>query len=268
MFNKTNITADVLKGYMASLPKKQFTGVSPSSLGGCLRSHFYKIKGVEETTPPNYGALVNFQIGFIVEGFLAKAYEEQGKLVKWLQDGVEEPWRIDELNLVGLPDIIALNSDGEEVIVDSKTQRSEWFQYTRKYKTFDDFVKDNEAYIYQQVCYILLARKNGYPKMRKAVLSFFSKDDGYVGNELEITITTDLANLVKDRIRVLNGYLERNELPPCECEGWKINYCNYGDPHTRTFNKKGKEVSTACCSPNLYSSLQSDDANLKTVKEV
>lgn len=41
---------------------------------------------------------------------------------------------------------------------------------------------------------------------------------------------------------------------------------NYGDPHTRTFNKKGKEISTSCCSLTLYSSPKGDD--LKTVKEV
>lgn len=268
MFRQTTITADVLKGYMGTLPQKQFTGVSPSSLGGCMRAHFFKLRGVDMTTPPAYGALVNFQIGFIVEEFLAKAYKKQGKLVKWLQDGVETPWRIDELNLVGLPDIIALNEDGEEVIVDSKTMRSEWFQYSKKYKSFDDFVHDNESYIFQQVCYILLARANGYPKMRKAILSFFSKDDGYVGMETEITITTDLANMVKDRIKLLNGYLDRDEVPPCECEGWKVGYCDYGDKNTRTHNKKGKEVNTICCSPTLYSSLKSDEANLKTDKEV
>ena len=27
---------------------------------------------------------------------------------------------------------------------------------------------------------------------------------------------------------------------------------NYGDTHTRVFNKKGKEVNTLCCSPTLY----------------
>lgn len=268
MFSRTTITSDVLRGYMQSLPKKQFTGVSPSSLGGCMRAHFYKLKGVEETTPPNYGALVNFQVGFIVEEFLAKAYKDQGKLVKWLQDGLEEPWRVPELNLVGLPDIIALDKDGEEVIVDSKTMRSEWFQFARKYKSFDTFVSDNKAYIFQQVCYIILARANGYPKMRKAILSFFSKDDGFVDMEIEITASTELVKMVTDRIKLLNGYLERDEVPPCECEGWKVGYCNYGDKNTRTFNKKGKEVNTICCSPTLYSSLPSDDAkNLKT-KEV
>lgn len=260
MFSKTQITANVLKGYMASLPEKQTPKVSPSQLGGCMRAHFYKIKQVPLTTPPNYGAMVNFQVGFMWEAFIAKAYQQQGRLVKWLQDGLEEPWQLPELNLQGLPDIIALDEDGEEVIVDSKTVRSEWFQYTRKYKSMDDFVRDNKAYIYQQVCYILLARANGYPKMRKAILSFASKDDGYVGNELLILNTTELTKMVTDRIKELNGYLDRDELPPCECDGWKVAYCSMGNPHTRVFNKKGKEVNTVCCELAIW------DAHLKGEK--
>lgn len=267
MFDKTTITADVLRGYMASLPQKQFTGISPSSLGGCLRAHFYKLRGVSATTPPVYGALVNFEMGRLWEAFLARAYEQQGTLHKWFQDGVEAPWSVPELNLVGTPDLIVKDASDELVIVDSKTMRSEWFQYTKKYKTFDDFVRDNYSYVMQQVCYILLARENGYPKMRKAVLSFASKDDGYVGQEIEITATTALVNEVRSRIAELNGYLERDEVPPCECEGWKIGYCDYGDPHTRTFNKKGKEINTSCCHQDLYSSLKSDDKNVQAIKE-
>lgn len=264
MFDKTTITADTLNGYMASLPEKTFSGISPSSLGGCMRAHFYNLKGVKQTTGPKYAELVNFQIGHLWEAFIARAYKQQGTLVKWFQDGLDKPWRIDELNLVGTPDLIIKDADGEEIIVDSKTMKSGWFQYSKNYKRFDDFVADNKAYIYQQVCYILLARANGYPKMRKAVLSFASKDDGYVGNEILILNTTELTKMVTDRIKELNGYLERDEVPPCECEGWKIGYCNFGNPHTRKLNAKKKEVNTECCGLTLYSSLKSDDNNLKT----
>jgi len=265
MFDKTTITADILKGYMESLPKKEFKGISPSSLGGCMRSHFYKIKGIEATTPPNYGTLVNFEMGRLWEEFLARAYKQQGRLVKWYIDGVDDQWWLDEYNLVGMPDIMATDNDGEIMIIDSKTVRSEWFQYTKKYKSFQDFVADNKSYIYQQVCYILLARANGFPKLRKAVLSFASKDDGYVGNEILITLTTDLVKMVTDRILEFKGYLDRNELPPCECEGWKVGYCDYGNPKTQTHNRKGKLINTSCCSDELWS--QFSDNNLKT-KEV
>lgn len=264
MFDKSTITADALRGYMDSLPSKKYAGVSPSSIGGCMRAHFLKIKGVEATTPPTYGALVNFEVGRTWESFFARAYEQQGILHKWFQDGVEAPWSVPELNLVGTPDFIVKDASDELIIVDSKTMRSEWFQYSKKYKTFDSFVNDNYSYVMQQICYILLARANGYPKMRKAVLSFASKDDGYVGLELEITATTALVKEVTDRIQELNGYLERNELPPCECDGWKVGYCDYGDPNTRIFNKKGKEVNTSCCHPDLFSSLNN---NVKAKKE-
>jgi hypothetical protein len=258
MFDFSDVTAVVLKGYMESRPNKTYTHISPSSLGGCMRAHFLKLNGVPATTPPNYGALVNFEVGRLWEELIAKAYEQQGMLHKWFRDGIDAPWVDEELNLAGTPDIIAKDEAGELFIVDSKTVRSEWFQYTKrdidKPGGFQRWVADNKSYVYQQVCYLLLARKNGYPDMKRAVLSFASKDDGYVGRELKITLTTDLVKMVTDRIGELNNYLQRNELPPCECEGWKTNYCDMGDPHTRKLNAKKKEVNTTCCSSSIWES--------------
>lgn len=259
MFNETHITTKVLRGYMENQPPKKYEYISPSSLGSCMRSHFYKLKGIEATTPPNYGAMVNFQIGRLWEDFIAKAYQEQGKLVKHFQDGVDKPWVDTKLGFGGTPDIIAFDDDGEQVIVDAKTQRSEWFQYCKRDVArggFDKWVRDNSNYVYQQVCYMLLARKNGYPEMRRAVLSFASKDDGYVGMELEITLTTDLASLVLERIKALRSYVDNDVLPPCECEGWKVGYCDYGNPLTRATNKKGKEVNTQCCNEELFNKVK------------
>lgn len=266
MFDQTHVTATVLKNYMESLPEKEYTHISPSSLGGCLRSHFYKLHGIKDTTPPAYGALVNFELGRIWEAFLARAYEEQGKLVKWYQDGIDERWIDEELNLGGMPDIIAKDDEGTPFIVDSKTVRSEWFQYVKrglaKPNGFSEWVKDNKSYVFQQVCYLLLARKNGYPNINTAVLSFASKDDGYVGLELKITLTTALVSVVKERIAELNGYLQRDELPPCECVGWKVGYCGFGDPLTRTENKKKKIVNTTCCSEEIWHDYQRNDKHL------
>lgn len=254
MFNETNITSEVLRAYMDSRESKEYKWISPSSLGGCMRKHFYHLKGIPATTPPNFGAMVNFQIGHLWESFIAKAYQEQGRLIKHLQDGVDEPWVAKEFGFGGTPDLIVTDTDGERVIVDAKTQRSQWFQYMRrevKAGGFNKWVASNSDYVYQQVCYILLARQNGYPDLRKAVLSFASKDDGYVGMELEITLTTDLAKKVLDRVKTLKGYVDNDILPPCECEGWKIGYCDYGNPATRKINSSKKEVNTECCSDTL-----------------
>jgi hypothetical protein len=256
MFDYTTVTAGVLKSFMESKARKDYKVISPSSLGNCMRYHFYKLKGIDDTTPPNYGALINFQIGHIWEEFVAGAYEHEGVLIKWFKDGKDKPWVNKELGYGGTPDIIAKDDKSEAFIVDCKTVRSEWFRYLKrdlaKPDGFKKWVKDNKTYIFQQVCYILLARENGYPEMRYAVLSFASKDDGYVGLELKITLTTELANMVLDRIKLLRGYLDRDELPPCECEGWKVGYCGMGDPNTRTLNTKKKEVNTTCCSEGIW----------------
>jgi len=254
MFDQTDITGQVLKTYIDKQPDKVYHHISPSSLGGCMRSHYLKLKGVKQTTPPGFAALVNFQIGRIWEEYMATVYKGSGRLVKWFQDGKDKPWVDKKLGFGGTPDMIVTDTDGEQIILDAKTVRSEWFQYQKKEVArngFQGWVKNNSQYIYQQVCYMLLARQNGYPNMRKAVLSFASKNDGYVGLELEITLTTDLAKMVVNRIIRLKRYVDNNELQPCECEGWKVGYCDFGDPATRKPNREGKEVNTRCCDENL-----------------
>jgi hypothetical protein len=250
MYQKTELAWPTLKEYVQKKPDKIYTGISPSSLGGCMRSHYWKIKGMKASTPPTPGALVNFQMGHIWEAMMARAYDERGLLVKWFQDGVDKPWLDEDTGLSGTPDFLVYNStdfDKREIIInDSKTVNSAFFNYA-KTKPFEVWVADNMAYVYQQVSYIILARKNGYPQLDKAVLSFASKDDSYIALEFEITATPQLIMQVKSRAWDLKGYLDRNELPPCSCEGWKVGYCNYGNPFTQKPNTKKKLVNTECC---------------------
>lgn len=244
-YSKTTLSWDTLRTYITTKPDKIYTSLSPSSLGGCMRSHYWKVLGVPSTTPPNPGALVNFEVGHHWEQVLADAYESQGMLVKHFQDGVDKFY--DEItHLGGTPDLL-IKHNGELIIVDSKTVNSAYFRYA-KIKSFDDWVKDNESYVYQQVAYVYLARKAGYD-VNRAILSFASKDDGYIGLEFEITVTDALIDKVVSRAKTLKGYLDRKELPPCECDGWKVGYCNYGNPTTQAPNKKKKMVNTECCDP-------------------
>jgi hypothetical protein len=250
MYEKTTLSWDTLKEYVQSKPDKEYSAISPSSLGGCMRSHYWKINGVKATTPPNIGALVNFEMGHVWEELLARAYEKQGLLVKWFRDGVDKPFFDPETGLGGTPDLMVYNSTDfdarEMVIVDSKTVNSAYFKYAAS-KPFQQWVADNMDYVYQQVAYIDLANKNGYPQVNKAILSFASKDDSYIALEFQITATPELINKVRDRARTLKGFLERKELPPCSCEGWKVGYCNYGNPFTQKENTKKKMVNTECC---------------------
>lgn len=237
----------VLKSYVSNKPDKEYQAISPSSLGGCLRAHYYKIKGVKATTPPGPGALVNFEVGRHWEEVLAEAYKAQGRLVKWFQDGVDEPFYDEETGLGGTPDILVDKDD--LTIVDSKTVNSLWFKYGKK-KAWGQWVSENKHYIDQQIAYIILARSAGYD-VKRAVLSFASKDDGYIGLEIEIAPSEDEIQAVKSRAKLLKRYVDSNTLPPCECEGWKVNYCPFGDPSSIKPNSKKKLVPTKCCSDSL-----------------
>jgi hypothetical protein len=112
----------------------------------------------------------------------------------------------------------------------------------------DAWVKDSMNYVYQQVAYVYLARLAGYD-VNKAILSFASKDDGYIALEFMIEVDDELVEKVTSRALKLKGYWDRKELPPCTCEGWLVGYCNYGNPDTQQPNAKKKMVNTECCDP-------------------
>lgn len=247
MYDKTDLSWTTLKAYIENKPAKEYKAISPSSLGGCMRAHYWKINNIPFTTPPNIGALVNFEVGHHWEAVLAEAYKSQGKLIKWFQDGEEDTRSLfdPETMLGGRPDLI-IKHEGELYVVDSKTVNSAYFRYANKYKSFTDWVKDNTDYVYQQVAYVYLCQKAGYD-VNKAILSFASKDDGYIGLEFLITVTPEMITKVRDKALTLKGYLDRDELPPCTCSGWKVGWCNYGNPDTREPNAKKKIINTECC---------------------
>ena len=209
-----------------------------------MRAHYWKLAGVKATTPPNVGALVNFEVGHHWESVLAEAYKAKGMLVKHFVDGVDKAFYDPKTHLGGTPDLL-IEHEGELVIVDSKTVNSFYFSHASK-QSFDKWVQDNKQYVYQQVAYIYLARLAGYD-VNKAILSFASKDNGFIGLEFEINATDELIERVTSRALKLKSYWERKELPPCECEGWKVGYCDYGNPATTKPNTTKKIVNTECC---------------------
>jgi len=233
---------------------KPFKGIHASSLGGCPRVHYWKIKGLKETTPPETGALMNFKMGDVWE-------ETIFPMIDGL-DGVKvhhhkgETWSDKELNLYGTPDF-TVEMDGKKVIVDAKTVNSKWFNYTEsRYKKVErtgisrnDFLlAENHHYAIQQGCYLLLAKRMGL-KYDHARLLFVNKDNSFVGWEVEIYLTEELEKEILDRIKYLNACLEMDKLPRCECEGWKVGYCDFGVVETRETNSTKKVVNTSCCDP-------------------
>jgi len=237
-------------------PKKEYHGIHCSGIAGCPRTMYWHIKGVEETTPPNVGALMNFKMGYAWEHTLFPLLDGlEGIDVHHHKD--DKVWGDEELNLYGTPDF-TLTVDGKNVIVDSKTVNSAWFKYTeREYKKVEqhmskqDFLlAKNHHYELQQGAYLLLAKRMGL-EYDHARLVFVSKDDSFVGWEVKIYLTPELEKEIIDKCNYINKCLKEDTLPECTCEGWQVGYCNYGDKSTQEPNSKKKIVNTSCCSEEI-----------------
>lgn len=235
-----------------SEPRQAYKTIRPSALGSCPRVHYWKIKGLEATTPPNLGALMNFKMGYVWEDTVLPLMERVGAKVTTHR---AEKWEDKDLNLSGTPDY-SVEYDGIRIIVDCKTVNSMWFFYQeRAFKAAnlatgisknEFLLGDNESYEIQLGTYLLLAKLNGQ-KYDHARLLFVNKDNSFIGWEVEVHLTPELETKIYDRIALLNKHLKAGTLPPCECEGWKVGYCDFGQPSTQEPNKKKKLVNTICC---------------------
>lgn len=241
----------VLESYLESKPPKIIDRISPSQLGKCHRSHYYKIKHIEPLVKPSLSALANFEVGFLWEQLIKDALDQQ-KVPYEFQTSFLDP----ELNMSGSSDFI-VSANGEPIhkgleciMWDSKTMASKWFWYreSKRKRNQYDWWEENYGYIIQQGCYLLMAKRLGY-NIPKSILAFISKDDGFIGEQLEVYLTPKLEKEIMRLVKELNYYLERDEVPPCTCEGWLVGYCDYGNPKTRELNKTKKLVSTECCPP-------------------
>lgn len=230
----------IMYDWVKNKEKKVITRISPSLLGGCPRVHYFKIKGIEPTTPPNVGALLNFQVGFIWEELMEKALKESGVEYKY-----QMPLEDEELNVAGTLDFLVKTENGL-VVMDSKTESVRSADYRRR--AGQSYLDDHKRYIIQVGTYILLLRRKGYD-IKQGRLINIVKDNGFI-EEHTFDYTKALEDEILARIELLNHHLKTNTLPPCTCEGWEVGYCDYGNPNTMAENKTKKLVATECC-PDL-----------------
>ena len=232
--------AQAMYKYASSWPDKKYKQISPSSLGGCMRSHYYKLIGLPQTTPPNPGALLNFELGRLWEEKVTKGLRYMG--VPFIdQFYVEDK----ELNCGGTLDFAVFEPETcEWTVVDSKTE-SVYSPMYRK-RNGETFLSSNKQYVIQLATYKLLLERNGFKVSDKGRFVVITKDNGMIDEPIA-HLDEKLEKVVLARIEKLNKCLEEGTVPACECEGWKVGYCNYGNPNTSTTNTKGKVVNTQCC---------------------
>lgn len=231
--------------YAQSWPQKHYEYISPSSLGGCMRSHFFKLKGVEMTTPPNPGALLNFELGRLWEQPIEKALQHAGVPFVSQLKLVDE-----EYGVGGTLDLAVFDRETEEwELVSIKTEGAMKAKYRAREKK--NFFESNPEYAVQEEVYRWLMERNGFKVKDTASYIVITKDNGFL-DEPVLAFSPQLKKATFQRIKKLRQYLDEDELPPCSCEGWKVNYCNYGDPDTIEVNKTGKSVPMECCNEELY----------------
>lgn len=234
---------DIVYDYARSWPQKEYDYISPSSLGGCMRSHFYKLQGIESTTPPNPGALLNFELGRLWEAPIENALKWAGIPFMSQTRIIDEEWGVG-----GTIDVALLDGDELE-LVSIKTEGSKASWYRKKEGI--SFLNSHPEYTIQEATYKLLLERKGFKVKDTARYVLILKDNGLLDEPI-LQFTPELMEKTEGLIMELRGYLDNNELPPCTCEGWKVNYCNYGDPDSIEKNKTGKMVPTKCCSKELY----------------
>lgn len=222
-------------------PNKVITKISPSMVGRCHRAHYYAIGGVAQTTPPSPGAILNFQVGFLWEKIMAEALRAGG--VPFMEQLYLED---EELGMAGTADFVPF-VNGQWEVWDSKTESASATKYRKR--EGKSFFNSHPEYVHQLNAYCLLLRKNGFD-VKQGRFGVITKDNGYIEESITPFAKTSL-DKTEARIKEFKAYLDKDELPPCDCSGWKTNYCSYGDPESIETNSTGKQVPMKCCSEAL-----------------
>ena len=227
-----------------SWPRKQYNYISPSSLGRCMRAHYFSIKGVEQTTPPNPGALLNFELGRLWEQPVEKALQSAGiPFISQLK------LTDDEYGVSGTLDLAIFDPEDDHwELVSIKTEGAMKAKY--RARQGQSFFQANPEYAIQEACYKWLMERNGFKVKDTAKYLVITKDNGLL-DEPVLAFSPKLEAATLQRIKKLRKHLGDDTLPDCTCEGWLVNYCNWGDPDSIEENKTGKMVPTACCSEEL-----------------
>lgn len=255
-------------------PQKKYDNkmLSPSMIGGCARVMYYTLMGVEQTTPPDVNAQLNFEVGNLWEAKISEILDNMGQLVYWWIDSQSEKmspnqekwkgelrtdkWIDEELRVAGTPDNVITDNEGNYVLADTKTMKANSASYIIK-KTDAEYFQEKEGYMFQLATYLLLAKRRYEKGLEKYPIKYgkliiISKDTGAIIKEPVMELTPELEELIMTRIKYLLSFIDSNTLPPCECgktakDAWMVHYCNYGDVDSIAPNKQGKPVPHVCC---------------------
>ena len=182
-----------------------------SELGQCKRHQFLRRMGVPFKPLP-WRITFTGEIGSAMHDRVENMVKEIGALVV-----AEERYVIPSLHYKGRSDLIVnLNTKKDPYLslIDIKTQRPEAFMW-RKRASLDNKIKKFQK---MQLCSYTHFAKEKYPDIKDSRLYFIDRAGG-VREEFIFHFTDkDYAEMLAE-IDTLNGYWDRQEVPPCD-EGW------------------------------------------------
>lgn len=221
-------------------PRKKSRKFYLSDMGKCMRMRWLKRKGIGAEFAPHVSWL--FKIGDLYHDFVYKALESQGILLA-SEDYIQTD------HFIGKYDGIVKDEEGKAVL-DIKSAGGYKMREIEK-------GKDDEQYISQILSYQMLLMDEGQKDLKKSIILYVNKEPGdklpnsFV--ERHYRLTNWRKELLKNEMKTLTDYWEKDKIPPCGCPGWMKNYnsfqplCQMDEAKVRKILKdleKGKEFIT------------------------
>lgn len=199
-----------------------------SDMGKCMRIRYLKRKGIETEFSPYVNWI--FKMGDLIHDFGYKALESQGLLLE-AEDYVEND------HFIGRFDGIVKSEAGKSVM-DFKSAG----QYKMK-KVVEG--EDDEENIAQLLTYTMFLREKRKDISDTAYCIYINKEPNdklpIVFFEKEYHLTKWREDQIREEMKTLVNYWEKDKIPPCSCPSWMKNYNSF-QPFCGATDAKVKEV--------------------------
>ena len=185
-----------------------------SMLGSCMRKQYWKRQNIEPTNPPDVDGIGKMKMGKYHEEQQIQEFKDAGMNIDWEQEPVEYD------DVVGLIDCRWKDKDE---IIELKSQQAKSFWWGVKQGTM---LKKSHQW---QLALYLMAKKK-----KKGRVVYINKETNTV-EECGVDLTPELIAKIQDRIKELNNYWNKKELPPAlekDSENiWECSkkWCDYFD---------------------------------------
>ena len=200
---------------------------SASSLGKCKRLQFLTRKDTTVSNNGPYKWKNNAEDGNVSHIWRQLAVKEMGALIA-SEDSITD----EELHYRGHFDLLVMLSDGL-TLCDIKNQKAAAFRKRQRLAN-----KIQPEHKRQLGSYFLFLRKK-YPALKNARLYYINRDTGE-RDEIIVIFTEEYLNEIKQELKDLNNYWDKNILPQKEISPFCKYVCKFYDTCNKLGNVSGQ----------------------------